>query len=178
MIKFYTKKGDQGKTTLRNGRKVPKTEPIIETEGTLDELNSIIGLAVVEVQDEKLKADLRKTQSVIFSIGALLTKKTKSDKQSLFFLDQSTRELENQIDKIQNKIPQQKQFYLPGGNKQAAVLDFSRSICRRAERTVLRIPLVEPPIIKYLNRLSDYLYALARWINWQSGTKERIWRKS
>jgi len=176
MVKIYTKKGDEGKTSLRQGGRVSKTDKRIEAVGTIDELNCALAVAVVEGKDEETNSLLYKLQNDLLHIGALFSGEEKERKERLQYLEKRTADLEKEIDDIEDKLPEQKAFYYPGGSKKAALLDKARSVCRRAERRAAACSGVEGEVLKYLNRLSDYLYILARRANLQAGLSEREWK--
>lgn len=182
MPKLYTRTGDKGKTSLRMGQRISKADGQVEAYGTVDELNSALGVAIAqlalapwELGGGFLVDKLCDVQRDLFHIGAILAGEKQDGKKRLKFLKQRVSELEDQIDEIQKQLPEQMTFYLPGGSKEAADLDFARSVCRRAERRIVAIAEVERDLIHYMNRLSDFLYALARWINYQAGVEEKEW---
>lgn len=185
MVKLYTKTGDKGETSLRTGERIRKSDARVEAYGTIDELNCAIAVAIIEVDSRQstvdsrnVKQELRNVQSDLFHIGAILAGETKGKEKRLNLLEGRVSELESQIDELQKELPQQTAFYLPGGSKQAAYLDLARSVCRRAERRIVALAQRDRDreAVKYLNRLSDYLYALARWVNDKIGVEEREWK--
>jgi cob(I)alamin adenosyltransferase len=168
-MKIYTKTGDNGTTSLIGGTKVSKSHLRIEAYGTVDELNSYFGLCKDLLTDEKSIDILQEIQDRLFTIGSALAcdpeKETKMKIPDLKEADIGL--LEKEIDKMNNILPAMKSFILPGGHPSISHLHIARCICRRAERCCVRLDLekneVEPIIIKYLNRLSDYLFMLARY---------------
>lgn len=181
-MKIYTKTGDKGKTSLIGGTKVAKSHIRIESYGTVDELNSWIGLCCDLIQDEKSKIALREIQDRLFTIGSSLAsdpeKETKMKIPDLHDTDISF--LENEIDRMDGLLPAMKNFILPGGHPTVSNLHITRCVCRRAERCVVRLETeneeVEPIVIKYLNRLSDYLFILARFTGLQLKVEEIPWK--
>lgn len=174
---IYTRKGDKGNTSLFDGKKVSKADLKVETYGTMDELNSSIGAASAFIKDIKIKKDLEEIQNDLLELGSSLAV------SSTLPLDQLTnrpQEFEKLIDKLTNKMPPLTQFILPGGGKGGALLHVARTITRRAERRVVALSKkeeVDPIVLTYLNRLSDVLFTMARFINYKEKQKEKIWRK-
>jgi len=178
-VKIYTKKGDKGKTSLFGGERVPKDSVRIEAYGTLDELNSTIGLCRSMNPVREVDRILEGVQNDLFTLGADLASPIGLEKKGIKRIQNSdVSRLEKQIDKIEEILEPLQHFILPGGSRTAAMLHFARTVCRRAERTVVRlekeVDIGKHPVI-YLNRLSDLLFMLARWVNSLSGTSERQW---
>ncbi|HKO80936.1 MAG TPA: cob(I)yrinic acid a,c-diamide adenosyltransferase [Chitinophagaceae bacterium] len=181
-MKIYTKTGDKGTTSLIGGTKVSKAHLRIEAYGTVDELNSYIGLCKDLLRDNNNNAILQEIQDRLFTIGAALAcdpeKETKMKIPDLKEEDISL--LEQEIDKMDKQLPPMKSFILPGGHPTVSHIHISRCICRRAERCCVRLEAeqneVEPIIIKYLNRLSDYLFVLARYMAYQLKSEEIPWK--
>ncbi|MGD2153537.1 MAG: cob(I)yrinic acid a,c-diamide adenosyltransferase [Gemmatimonadales bacterium] len=182
-MKIYTRKGDGGQTSLFGGRRVGKEEGRVEAYGTVDELNSVLGLAVA-----KLPTAMRDwgdplvvVQSDLFTIGAILAvpEAGAAKAERLPELAESRVEaLEDWIDRLDEELRPLKSFVLPGGSESAATLHLARSMCRRAERRVVALAKrerVDPVIIKYLNRLSDLLFTLARAANARQGVADVEW---
>ncbi len=169
MKKIYTKTGDKGQTSLIGGTKVSKSNIKIEAYGTVDELNSIIGVVATYITDEVLTTFIHKVQCDLFDIGALLAEDSSKNKMPLPKVEENDITLiEKQIDSLDAHLPILKHFILPGGHISAAQTHLARCICRRAERRIVELSIhevVEPIIIKYLNRLSDFLFLLARKLN-------------
>jgi len=170
MLKLYTKTGDKGKTFLRTGTRIFKDNPLVEAYGTIDELNSFLGFI-------KGKA-FNIIQSDLMHISALISGEKKDQNLRIKHLEKRVKQIEQEIDKIQAMLPKQTKFYLPGGNKVATQLDFARTICRRAERRIIAANISQDNLLQYLNRLSDYFYALARLANKQESVKERVWNST
>ena len=181
-FKIYTKTGDLGKTSLIGGTKVPKSHLRIESYGTIDELNSFIGLLNDQITDEKSKNVLREIQDRLFTIGSSLAcDPEKEPKMKLPDLkEEDIQLLENEIDEMSNHLKPMKSFILPGGNTAVSMAHVARCVCRRAERHCVNMMeqkmFVDALVIKYLNRLSDHLFVLARYIAHLSGVKEIEWK--
>lgn len=178
---IYTRTGDKGKTSLFSGKRVWKFDPRVETYGTIDELNSILGVAVshiVSFKGKTLKKILTNIQSDLFYIGAYLADLPDSIED--INLSKRTEELEKSIDKLLAKIPPPTNFILPGGGAAASFLHQARTVARRAERTLIRLSQkekIDSRVVQYVNRLSDLLYAAARFANFIEGKKEKIWKR-
>ena len=181
-MKIYTKTGDSGKTSLLGGTKVFKNNPRIEAYGTVDELNSYIGLLSDFSNDDNAKNILKEIQDRLFTIGAeLACDPDKNSRMALPDLHESDVELlEKEIDKMQGELPVMKNFILPGGHSAVSFAHVARCVCRRAERCVVNLQenkgAVDQLIIKYLNRLSDYLFVLARYLGMKNNAPEIIWK--
>lgn len=165
--KIYTGGGDQGKTSLVGGFRVSKTHLRIEAYGTIDELNSFIGLLLAEVEDHTLNELLLFIQSKLFTIGSYLaTDPSKTEyKIESHITGDSIKKVEDAIDLIDSQLPQLKSFVLPGGSRSAALAHVCRTVCRRAERNIYRLresEVVEEPVLVFINRLSDLLFVIAR----------------
>jgi len=181
-MKIYTKTGDKGTTSLIGGTKVSKAHLRIEAYGTVDELNSYIGLCKDLSTDKKSNAVLQEVQDRLFTIGAALAcdpeKETKMKIPDL--KEEDITLLEKEIDMMNETLPPMKSFILPGGHITVSHIHISRCICRRAERCCVRLEAeqneVEPIIIKYLNRLSDYLFVLARYTGHLLNITELPWK--
>ncbi len=180
--KIYTKTGDAGKTSLIGGTKVPKSHIRIESYGTIDELNSFIGMVSDYLTDENIKNNLKEIQDRLFTIGSSLA--CDPDKEPLMKLpdlkESDVHFLEKEIDTMTAALPAMKNFILPGGSLPISATHVARCVCRRAERNCVNMQqqemFVEPLVIKYLNRLSDYLFVLARYIAYRSGVAEVAWK--
>lgn len=186
-MKIYTKTGDKGETGFVGGR-VSKDSNLIHTIGSMDELNASIGVCVTYLK-ESSQSDyifLQKCQNLIFYIGSIL-----SGAKVELNLDNYVIELEQEIDRLSNDLPTLTNFILPGGTKESAYIHLARTICRRAERELstlltknkdlpknLKIDLAQlNQSLKFINRFSDYLFTLARFINHQNKTLDTIWNK-
>jgi cob(I)alamin adenosyltransferase len=179
-MKIYTKKGDKGKTSLFGGPRVDKDDIKVEAYGSVDELNSNIGLLRDFIEKDKKTVEvLINIQDRLFTLGAILAtaKEAKNVKLPQIHSADVTY-LENKIDEMNVTLPEMKFFVLPGGNKSASVCHICRCVCRRAERKVVTLSKVEKTdeiIIKYLNRLSDYLFVLSRKIIHDNKATEIPW---
>jgi cob(I)alamin adenosyltransferase len=180
--KIYTKTGDLGKTSLIGGTRVPKSDLRIESYGTIDELNSFIGFIGDQVTDERSKKILREVQDRLFTIGSSLAcDPEKEPKMKLPDLkEEDVRLLESEIDEMNKVLRPMKSFILPGGSMAISSAHLARCVCRRAERNCVGMieheMFVDPLIVKYLNRLSDYLFVLARYIGHLTGVAETEWK--
>lgn len=180
-MKIYTKTGDKGETGLFGGERVSKDSLRISAYGTIDELNSFIGLAITEIKDIGIKENLLKIQNQLFVVGSDLAtpKNEKSNKLNIkrtpasFYTD-----IEKMIDEYDGQLEELRNFILPGGSKGAALLHVCRTICRRAEREVVALKnsvTIGENIIIFLNRLSDLLFVLSRFENKVSNHPDTIW---
>jgi len=177
-MSIYTKAGDSGKTTLKNGRKVLKSDLILETYGTVDELNSALGVVIANTKRKDLQKKLLKIQSDLFEIGNHLSE-PKANKNLKLFLKKRVKNFEETIDKMTKSLKKIEHFILPGGGKTSAFLHLARTICRRAERRVVELSQKEKinkEVIVYLNRLSDLLFTMARFANKIDKEKEVVWK--
>lgn len=180
--KIYTKTGDQGRTSLIGGTKVPKSDIRIDSYGTVDELNSFIGLVSDYLTDASVKTTLKEIQDRLFTIGSSLA--CDPDKEPLMKIpdlkEDDIRLLENEMDKMNEVLPSMKSFILPGGHVAVSTAHITRCVCRRAERLCVKImetgSFIDPLVIKYLNRLSDYLFVLARYIGHVFNVEEIAWK--
>ena len=174
---IYTKKGDKGETGLyqerSKKRRVAKNSPKIEAIGTIDELNSAIGVSLSYCKKTRLKNLIKDIQKDLFTIGAILAG------SPLRFPKTRTKKLERVIDESEGRLPVLKSFILPGGTKLSSHLHFARTVTRRAEREVVALNQIEnikPQILTYLNRLSDLFFVLAREVNRDAGRQEEVWQ--
>lgn len=181
-MKIYTKTGDTGMTALVGGSRVSKTSPRLEAYGTLDELNSHIGLLLSLISSDALRSFLLNIQSRLFDLGAYLATPADADTEPVppkGLPESEIAALEAEIDRMTAEIPPLNSFILPGGCTPACQTHVCRTVCRRAERRLLAIiPLPHPSAIAYLNRLSDYLFTLARFLNHLSSTPEIPWQQN
>lgn len=181
-MKIYTKTGDKGTTSLIGGTKVSKADLRIEAYGTVDELNSYIGLCKDLLTDSHGKAVLQEVQDRLFTIGSSLAcDPVKEPKMKIPDLKETDIQLlENEIDRMDGIIPPMKNFILPGGHPTLSHLHIARCVCRRAERGCVRLEIEsghpEAMIIKYLNRLSDYLFVLSRYAGHLMQVEEIPWK--
>jgi cob(I)alamin adenosyltransferase len=178
-FKIYTKTGDQGETSLIGGVRVPKYHLRIESYGTVDELNSYIGLIKDNLNDAVVLSILAEIQDRLFTVGSLLASHPEKSKMKVPDLHEEDIELlEQKMDEMDMELPPLKSFVLPGGNAVASHCHVARCVCRRAERLVVHLATeteVHPIIAKYLNRLSDYLFMLSRKIVIDAGGTEIAW---
>jgi cob(I)alamin adenosyltransferase len=185
-MKIYTKTGDKGETSLYGGTRVPKYHLRIEAYGTVDELNSHIGLLRSYLTDKHTSEILLKVQNDLFTMGATLAtppekEKLKSGKDRLSITKISEKEiilLEQEIDTMETTLPQMTHFVLPGGHPTVSFCHVARSVCRRAERLIVQLHHNEPIddyILTYFNRLSDYLFVLARKLTFDNNIEEIPW---
>jgi cob(I)alamin adenosyltransferase len=179
-FKIYTKTGDKGQTSLWGGARVPKHHIRIESYGTVDELNSHLGLLRDHLQDEGLRTVLKTIQDRLFTVGSILaTDPEKAGKiQTPDLLLSDITQLESWIDEMEEKLPELKNFILPGGHVAVSSCHIARCVCRRAERLVVALnenEAVDELVLQYLNRLSDYLFVLSRRIAQILEVPEIIW---
>ena len=180
--KIYTKTGDKGTTSLIGGTKVSKSHRRIEAYGTVDELNSFTGLCIDHLKANNISNVLREVQDRLFTIGSSLAcdpeKETKLKIPDL--KEEDIYLLEIEMDKMNEVLPPMKSFILPGGHVAASALHIARCVCRRAERCCVRLQKkkdeIEPLIIQYLNRLSDYLFVLSRYTTYKLNAEEIAWK--
>jgi cob(I)alamin adenosyltransferase len=178
--KIYTKTGDKGETSLIGGTRVPKYDDRIEAYGTLDELNSFLGVVFDSVENEDVKNVLQIVIERVFRIESLIAY-DKSSGQLIALPDilaDDVRFLELEIDKMNSVLPELTHFILPGGNLASSYCHVARCVCRRAERKILLLATkieIEPLIIEYMNRLSDYLFVLARFVCMSDSCLEKEW---
>ena len=183
-MKIYTRTGDDGTTGLFGGRRVAKSEPRIECYGTVDELNAALGLAAAATPSPReLAAMLAQVQNELFVIGSHLATPHDDTRRlaQVPDLDEGAiARLESEIDAADAELPPLRNFILPGGSEGAARLHLARTVCRRAERLLVAYAAelaVEPRVLRYLNRLSDWLFAYARWCNHRAGVADVPWAK-
>ena len=177
----YTKTGDKGTTSLVGGSRVSKTDIRLEAYGTVDELNSFLGLLATYLTDEQDRLFMQQIQNKLFVVGGYLA--TDQEKTSLpcEISGEDVLAVEQAIDEADAQLPALKAFVLPGGSRGASVCHICRTVCRRAERRILALNelyAVSPQLISYVNRLSDYLFVLSRKINFQQGNDEIFWENS
>lgn len=177
-MKIYTKTGDRGTTCLANGERVAKDDMRIEAYGTIDELNAQLGLLGSYLGDATAEAEmLVQVQSVLFEVGSALAGWQGG---ACAFADEVAR-LEQQIDAIEAHLPRQFSFVLPAGSRRAALAHVCRTVCRHAERRMVALARsieIDADAMRYVNRLSDYLYVLARYFNILDGVEEKKWQKT
>ena len=179
-MKIYTKTGDKGQTSLVGGTRVSKTELRIEAYGTVDELNSYVGLVRDQAVNIDRKELLKEIQDRLFTIGSILASEPEQTKKRIPDLHESDIELlENAMDEMDTNLEPMRFFILPGGHQAVSFGHVARTVCRRAERIVLRLSLeseVNNLVIRYLNRLSDYLFVLCRMMAKDLNIEENAWK--
>jgi cob(I)alamin adenosyltransferase len=181
-MKIYTKTGDTGETGLFAGARVRKDDARIEAYGTVDELNAVIGLARAESLPAEIDDTLKRVQSELFSVGAELATPDPQKHGMALIGDAQIELLERAIDSLESGLSPLRHFILPGGSRGAASLHVARGVCRRAERRVVTLASapgaeISERIIRYLNRLGDYLFVAARFANWEAKALETQWQK-
>jgi len=178
-MKIYTKTGDKGKTSLFGGTRVSKADDRLEAYGTIDELNSYIGLIRDTQESAERKSLLKEIQDRLFTIGAnLATDKASKMAQVPDLLEEDIELLEKEMDTMDSKLSPMTSFILPGGHVNVSYCHVARCVCRRTERLTIKLSesvKVEPIIIRYLNRLSDYLFVLSRIVAKELGVDEVPW---
>ena len=180
-MKIYTKTGDRGQTGLFGGTRLSKASLRVESYGQADELNSTLGMAIaLATPDDALVSKLRRVQEELFVLGAELASSPEKDvKVGIALLEEAQIEaLEREIDAFDAELPQLKTFVLPGGTPFASALHLARTVCRRAERSAVALDALErlrPEIIRYLNRLSDWLFTAARYANFRANIVDVPW---
>jgi cob(I)alamin adenosyltransferase len=179
-MKIYTKNGDKGTTSLIGGTRVPKHSLRIESYGTVDELNSYVGLIRDQDIDKIYKTQLLEIQDRLFTIGSSLAADPEKSKMKLpDLIESDVQFLEDKMDEMDEQLPELKFFILPGGNTTVSYCHLARCVCRRAERITTNLDeheFVAPIVMQYLNRLSDYLFVLGRKIAFDLGAEEQAWR--
>ncbi len=178
--KIYTRTGDEGKTSLGDGSRLPKFHLRVSAYGSIDEANSVIGLAMLNVSDLKILKLLRHIQNDLFDVGADLCRPERpdSDKPLLRITEDQVTWLENEIDRFNSELDPLTSFVLPGGSPASAGLHHARTVTRRAERDVVRLSAdepINPAVLRYVNRLSDLLFVLARFLN-DKGKEDVRWQ--
>ncbi|MBI2461485.1 MAG: cob(I)yrinic acid a,c-diamide adenosyltransferase [Candidatus Rokubacteria bacterium] len=189
ITRVYTRTGDKGLTALVGGKRVPKDSPRIAAYGTIDELNSVVGLARVFNEERLAEGErhrwlddvLRRIQDQLFDLGSELATPPEAVYEGMYRVGAAeVKGLEQLIDHCQKDLEPLKSFVLPGGGRIGAFLHQCRTVCRRAEREILALSRVEPigewPL-KYVNRLSDLFFVLARWVGKHLGEKEYLWER-
>lgn len=181
---LYTRTGDAGTTSLVGGVRVAKDSERLEAYGTLDEFSSFLGCVLSDPKcPEEAKGQLLSVQNILFNLGSYLATEVKAGEQPPVWglSPEDISDLEGWIDTLDEQTPRIKAFVLPGGCMLAAKAHVARTVCRRAERRIISLAnkeYVDPALISYVNRLSDYLFILARYFNFTAGVEEIIWRKN
>lgn len=176
----YTKTGDKGFTSLVGGTRIIKSDLRLDAYGTIDELNSFLGLLICEIGVFEEKEQFINIQKKLFTIGSILATENKelSSKYGLQVKQEEIRSLEMMIDEIDSKLPRMKLFVLPGGSKNGALAHVCRTICRRAERQIIALNSeteIDDNLVVYINRLSDLLFVYARKLSIDENNKEIFW---
>ncbi|GAB1393888.1 cob(I)yrinic acid a,c-diamide adenosyltransferase [Rhodocyclaceae bacterium] len=175
LSKIYTRTGDAGTTGLGDGSRVGKDAPRVDAMGDVDELNAVLGVLLCEPIPDEVRTLLVGVQNDLFDLGGEL-----SVPGGAFLKDTQPARLETAIDRFNDDLEPLKEFILPGGTRAAALIHQARTVCRRAERSVVALAhneVVSEPARQYLNRLSDLLFVLARWLNKKSGCGDVLWQK-
>lgn len=181
--KLYTRLGDRGETSLFGGERVPKDHLRVEAYGRLDELSAAIGFLVAALSADELREALQQVQNDLFDLGAELATPPDSrmrDRLPRLMDESDWRRLERLLDRYDAKVPPLRSFVLPGGDESAARAHLARTVCRAAERAVVRLAHgeeVRADVLIYLNRLSDFLFVCARFLNHRAGVEEVSWRQ-
>ncbi len=184
-MKIYTKTGDGGETGLVGSKRISKASARIDAIGSVDELNSLIGVIRSEPLDDDFESWLQTIQNDLFDLGAILASTPEQQKKYSIapISENRIQDLEAQIDQLQKTIPEIRQFILPAGNRAASLTHLARSVCRRAERAVIYLQgessetQIPPTVVAFLNRLSDWLFIVARCLNHRGGQSETFWKK-
>lgn len=187
MAKIYTRTGDQGTTSLFTGERVGKDHDLIEAIGAVDECNSAIGMAISLLPNSpssyRIAEQLKDVQHALFDVGAAIatprTRASDAKKEKTYFDENATQALERWIDQMEASLPKLSYFILPGGHSAGSMLHLARSICRRAERRITPLSAeqeVDRNVFVYLNRLSDYLFVLSRYVNHELNQPETAWQ--
>ena len=178
-MKIYTKGGDKGETGLFGGKRVHKNDPRIEAYGTIDELNAVIGVILADPKlDSVVKSRLTRTQGELFQLGAELATPPGKKVSTVLIAATEIERLETEIDGMEKTLPPLKYFILPGGASVGAKTHFARTVCRRAERAIVTLMETEElrdEVVQYVNRLSDYLFVTARYVNAACGVSDVPW---
>lgn len=177
---IYTRTGDKGQTSFRNGQRISKSDLRVDVYGTVDELNSVIGVVLSsKYKTSSIERELIKIQNDLLEIGSILANPDpKYSIRNTKYFSKRVKEFEDFIDRMTKQMPVLKNFILPGGGKTGALLHFARTICRRAERNMVKLSekeQINSEIIVYINRLSDLLFTMARYINYKEKYQDIIW---
>jgi cob(I)alamin adenosyltransferase len=176
---MYTRRGDKGETSLYGAERVQKDDARVEAYGTIDELNSILGVAVAGSKDRSLTSSLKEVQRMLFVAGGDAATDLKGPQTVPRIIPADTVRLEEMTDELLSELKPLKNFILPGGSPVGAMLQFARSVCRRAERRILtasRSTNLNPELLPFFNRLSSYLFNLSRMANKKAKKTEDVWK--
>ena len=183
ITKVYTRRGDEGKTSLVGGQRVSKASVRLESYGTVDELSAHLGLLAAMLKDGEDKEMVQHIQNCLFNVCTNLA--TDQDQTPLYpsaYLPKGEiGKLEQEVDSIMGMLPEKQGFVLPGGTPEAAQAHVCRTVCRRAERRIVELSetaTVSPEVLQYINRLSDYLFVLSKKLNFMAGCSEKIWQNA
>jgi cob(I)alamin adenosyltransferase len=179
-MKIYTKTGDEGETGLYGGQRVRKDAARVEAYGTTDECNAALGAAVIHIADVEIREIVARIQGELFEVGADLSTPLERGDAVPRVRPEMTARLEAEIDRFEDELPPLRHFILPGGSPGGAALHLARAVCRRAERRVVALEQAEalnPEVRRYMNRLSDHLFVLARLANHRAGFPETKWER-
>jgi cob(I)alamin adenosyltransferase len=178
-VKIYTRTGDAGDTSFFDGTRVRKSEPRVDAYGEVDEMNAFLGLARASCTDPEIDAELVRLQQDLFALGAQLADpggKIAARVTKAALRDDDVTRLEEMIDRFEAELPPLRKFILAGGSPTGAALHVARAVCRRAERRMVALePAVDGVLVRYVNRLSDLLFVLARAVNHRAGAAETEW---
>ncbi len=176
---MYTRRGDKGETSLYGSARVRKDDPRVEAYGTIDELNSLLGAVTAGTTDATVASPLKEIQRMLFVAGADAASEMKGVQRVPRITSADTLRIEKMTDELLSELPSLSNFILPGGSQTGAQLQLARSVCRRAERrlvTASKSQELNPELLPFFNRLSSYLFNLARWANKRSRRKEEVWK--
>ncbi len=176
---MYTRRGDRGETSLFGPKRVSKDDPRVEAYGTIDELNSAIGVVIAGCSDNDVASSLREVQRLLFVAGGDAASELSGSHKVPRITAGDTATLEKMTDALLAELPSLSNFILPGGTETGARLQLARAVCRRAERrmvTASKARKMNPELLPFLNRLSSYLFNLSRWANSQAGKREDVWK--
>lgn len=174
-MKIYTKTGDKGETSLFGGKRVMKSHLRVNAYGSIDELNSVLGMVLSKLNDERVEVVISSVQKDLFEIGSYLA----LGPVNMAKLRKRAEEMEKIIDGLSEKLPEIHNFILPDGVEIATLIFFARAVARRAERELVTLSIddkIDESIIVYLNRLSDCLFIIARYLNYKAGKVETVWK--
>ena len=175
---MYTRKGDRGETSLYGSKRVSKDSPLVEAYGSIDELNSLLGVVISISKSRRINVSLRDVQKMLFVAGADSATEFGNLRMASRITGSDTLKLEKMTDDLIEKLPRLRNFILPGGSTVGAYIQLSRAVCRRVERRLLtasRTEKMNPELLPFFNRLSSYLFNLSRWTNKKAGRQEEIW---
>jgi len=176
---MYTRRGDKGETSLYGSAKVRKDDLRVEAYGTIDELNSVLGVVIAGSKDKAIASPLKEVQRLLFVAGSDAASEFKGPQRVPRISESDTLRIEKMTDELLSKLPSLKNFILPGGSTTASMLQMARSVCRRAERRIVAassVHAMNPELLPFFNRLSSYLFNLSRWANLRARKKEEVWR--